>query len=598
MIARLRCATWVAALLAGVAVGACLPSVPPGAAPECHATPDCPVSGQVCDEGVCWGGLPAGTWSAQIGPPSERQDQLVVTEVPELTIPDDGSFGEVRLQVPVKISGRVHLGCGATAGCDPNVAVAAGLTITRPSRIPGGPPFTATATAAPDVGGDSFTLLVPRLALTDQPYTITVTPSDVLNANATGPTPAELAPPVTIQVDATDDVTGLDVVLGEGVLRRVTGKVVDATGAKVAGVRVFAEGRFTPDHPLQRVSSVGVTDTTGAYVLYVAGAADPTIDIVAHPGEVAGLTLRLASVTADLADQTVHEIRLPGLGAPIAVSVPVTGLTGAGQATAIAGATVTLVTQIHDSLYTNLTTTFEASASTDASGQAMVAVLPGSTILRDYHVRVAPPADSEFATVYDRTIQIGPAGGVLGKIALDHRVAVTGTVVDASGEPVPGVSVHADPAQRLQLTLTAEAQALLKSQQRPFATTLADGSFFIWVDPQLVGALASYDLTCDPPDGAPVPRWAFPDVGVTNLVDNVGLGTLTLPPGRHVRGIVSDDHGEPVPNAELRLFEVVNDPTLCNVGRLPANCILPAALRARDRSDAQGQVELVVPDRQ
>ncbi len=275
--------------------------------------------------------------------------------------------------------------------------------------------------------------------------------------------------------------------------------------------------------------------------------------------------------------------------------MPITGRTGSGDSTAIAGATVTLTTAIRDSQDPNLTTTFTVSAATDGDGQAKVTVLPGGTILRDYRLGVQPPADSEFASLYDRTIQIGSGGGVLGKIELAHRVAVTGTLLDASGAPAVGVVIQAEPAQRLALTLDADAQAQLKTQQRPLATTLADGSFFVWVDPELVGTLASYDLSCDPPEGARVPRWSFRDIGVASLVENVELGGLTLPPGRHVRGIVTDDHGAPVAGAELRLFEIVTDSTLCGLGRLPADCVLPAALRARDRSDDQGVVELIVP---
>ncbi|MCE9578020.1 MAG: hypothetical protein K8W52_33115 [Deltaproteobacteria bacterium] len=585
--------------LACALAAACLPSVNGNAPPECHVTTDCPLPGQVCDEGVCWGGLPSGgQWAAQIGPPSDRQSELVVTEVPELTIPDDGGFGEVIVQAPVRISGRVHFDCtnGAPSSCDPDVTVAAALTITRPSRIAGGPGFVGTTTSVPDASGDSFAFYVPRLSLTDDPYTITITPLDVANAGATGPTPAELAPPVTIQVAASDTVQGLDVVLGKGVLRKVSGKVVDATGAKLPGVRVFAEGRFDAARPLERVSSVGVTNADGAYTIYIAESAFPVVDLVAHPTDYPALTLRLTDIAADQPTQSAHDLRLPGLGVPIAVSVPITGRTGAGDSTAIAGAVVTLTTTIHDSLDPNLTTSFLVSGATDATGQATVSVLPGSTILRDYLVGVQPPAESEFATLYDRTIQIGPGGGVLGKIELAHRVAVTGTLLDANGDPAQGVVIQAEPAQRLALTLDADAQAQLKTQQRPLATTLADGSFFVWVDPELVGKLASYDLTCDPPEGARLPRWAFRDVGVASLVANVDLGGLVLPPGRHVRGIVTDTYGTPVPGAELRLFEIVNDPSLCGLGRLPADCILPAALRARDRSDELGVVELVVPD--
>ncbi len=53
-----RAGSRIAAALAGLALGACLPSVSGTAPPECLVTTDCPISGQLCDDGVCWGGLP------------------------------------------------------------------------------------------------------------------------------------------------------------------------------------------------------------------------------------------------------------------------------------------------------------------------------------------------------------------------------------------------------------------------------------------------------------------------------------------------------------------------------------------------------------
>src|SRR5438045_4036698 len=109
-------------------VAGCLPN-PGGVSlpPECHVDLDCPVAGQVCDEHLCWGGAPPGTYAALIGPPASNRGDLVVTEVPDLAIPDDGGFGDLIIQAPVHIGGRVHLGCQtpAFAGCDPSAAVAA-----------------------------------------------------------------------------------------------------------------------------------------------------------------------------------------------------------------------------------------------------------------------------------------------------------------------------------------------------------------------------------------------------------------------------------------------------------------------------------------
>jgi protocatechuate 3,4-dioxygenase beta subunit len=583
-----------------ILVAGCLPDVG-GAAlpPECHQDSDCPVSGQVCDENVCWGDPPPGTYAALIGPPASNRNDLVVTELPELTIPFDGGFGDLIIQAPVKIGGRVHLGCQAIAGaCDASQAIAATVTVQRPSRIHGGPQYVDSTTSDDTVtSGDTFVVDVPRLALDDMPYTVTITPDDTKPITPGGPTAAQLAPPLTTQVHATDDMLGLDLALGQGALRTVTGRITDATGNGVANVRVSAYGRFAASRPLERVSTVAVTDGGGNFALYITPTALTIVDIVAHPADAPGLTLRLHDFAADQATQTVGELRLPAAGKPIGVMLPVIGHNGAGVATPVAGASVDLTTSLNDPLHPLQVATFEVTTSTDAHGNANLMLIPASgTTLREYDVRINPAPTSEFASVYGQKIEVGTSGGVLGAIDLPHRVAVTGSLVDADGNPVEGVTVTAQPALRIALTLDAATQAILSSLQPPTATTKADGSFFVWVDPDLDGAAPLYDLDCVPPAGARTPRWTFHDVMLKNATDNVVMGAQALPRGRHVRGRVVDEYGAPVTGSEVRLYQIVTDASLCMASNMPADCTLPAALRSVDRSDGDGVVRLVLPD--
>jgi hypothetical protein len=590
----------LAIALASLGVAGCLPAVGGNQTPpECQQDTDCPVAGQVCDEGLCWGGVPAdASYAALIGPPASSRGDLIATEVPELDIPDDGGFGDLVIRAPVAIGGRIHLGCsGVNLTCDPSITVAATITVLRPSRIPGGPLYIDSAASGSSIPtGDSFTINVPRLALGDEPYTLTITPSDSEAIAPDGPTPAQLAPPLTIQVDATDSVTGLDVALGEGSLRTVSGRVVDATGTGVAGVRVSAQGRFDAARPLERVSTVAVTDALGAYTIFIAEAAYPIVDIVGQPTDNTGLTLRLRDVPADQAAQQVGDLRMPGLGSPIQVTLPVAGLSGAGQSTAIVGASVVLTTQIDDPQHPTQVTTFAATGSTDAKGNATLSLIPAGSTLREYHVRISPPPTSEFATVWDQVLEVGSGGGVLGQLVLPHRLAVTGTLLDADGAPATGVTMVAKPALRFTLSLDTATQVLVSALQPPSGTTQDDGSFFVWVDPDLAGLVASYDLEAQPSAGARVPRWTFPDVEVADASTNVDKGALTLPRGRHVRGRIVDGTGEIVAGSEVRIYEPVSDVSLCSVAGLAADCVLPAALRALDRSDDAGIVRLVLPD--
>ena len=581
------------------AFAACLPN--PGAvqAPECVQTSDCPVAGEVCQEGLCWGDAPPGAYAALIAPPSSNRGDLVVTELATINIPQDGDLGDQIIAAPVSIGGRVHLSCTpAFSGCDPTAAVAATVTVTRPSRIQGGPEYVdAGSSDASIASGDSFTMDVPRLGLDDSAYTVTIVPDDTMSVFPNGPTAAAIAPPLTISVDATDDMTGMDLVLGQGSLRSVSGRIVDATGMGVPGVKIDALGRFDASQPQVRVSTVAVTDLTGYYTIQIAQAALPTIDIVGVPADKPAMTLRLAGVTADQSQQLVADMAIPATGKPIAVTLPIVGHSSAGVATPVAAATVGVTATLPDPAHPAQTTTYELVTSTDTLGNASLMLLPasGTTTLREYHVRINPAPTSEFASVYDQVIDVGTGGGVLGEIDLPHRVAVTGQLVDHDGFAAAGVTVTAQPALAVTLSLDAATQTLLSSLQAPTTTTLADGGYFLWVDPDFAGTAAKYDLVCVPPPGSALPRYTIPAVALVNAPATQAIPLTTLPQGRHVHARVVDQGKNVVTGAEFRLYVTTTDPALCSSSHLPAGCV-PATLLSVDQSDDDGKVRLVVPD--
>jgi hypothetical protein len=582
-----------------VAAG-CLPS--PGAvqAPECFSSNDCPVAGQECQDGLCFGDAPPGQYAALIAPASSNRHDLVVTEIPTINIPQAGDLGDQIIAAPVHIGGRVHLGCTPTfSGCDPTAAIAATITVTRPSRIQGGPEYVDAGTSdAAIASGDSFTMDVPRLGLNDSPYTVTITPDDTMSVFPNGPTAAALVPPLTIAVDATQDVTGQDLVLGQGALRAVSGRVVDATGAAVPGVKVAALGRFTDGQPLARVSTVAVTDLSGYYTIDVAQAAQPTIDIVGVPADKPSMTMRLAGVVADQPQQLVADMGLPATGKPISVTLSIVGHSSAGLATPVVAASVDVTATLDTPGHASQLTTYEVVTSTDTVGNASLMLLPasGTTMLREYHVRINPAPSAEFATVYDQPIEVGTGGGVLGEIDLPHRIAVTGTLLAHDGTPAPGVTITAQPALSLTLKLDAAAQALLSSLQPTTTTTLGDGSFSVWVDPQLAGSTGIYDLVCVPPAGAPIPRATYSDVMLGDSYAVTHATLQPLPQGRHVQARIVDQNGAVVVGAEFRLYATMTDPALCTASHLPASCALPATLLSVDTSEDDGKVRLVVPD--
>ena len=131
-------------LLLLLSAAGCL-SVPGQQQPACTADSDCGGTGEVCQEGMCWGDPPMGTFAATLGPPSDSAS-VVQTEIPALAIPSDGWLGDVVLEAPVTLSGRIEAYCPGAMTCT-NASLPATITITRAPRFAGGPGFHTTVDA-------------------------------------------------------------------------------------------------------------------------------------------------------------------------------------------------------------------------------------------------------------------------------------------------------------------------------------------------------------------------------------------------------------------------------------------------------------------
>jgi hypothetical protein len=79
-------------------------------------------------------------------------------------------------------------------------------------------------------------------------------------------------------------------------------------------------------------------------------------------------------------------------------------------------------------------------------------------------------------------------------------------------------------------------------------------------------------------------------------VDAIPLGEVTLPDAAYVHGRITGPDGEPVENAELKLYLVSTELVLCSeVAHAPASCPIPALLQGRNTSDSKGTVRLALP---
>jgi protocatechuate 3,4-dioxygenase beta subunit len=71
---------------------------------------------------------------------------------------------------------------------------------------------------------------------------------------------------------------------------------------------------------------------------------------------------------------------------------------------------------------------------------------------------------------------------------------------------------------------------------------------------------------------------------------------VTLPAPAFIHGRITTPGGTPVEGAELKLFRVATDDSLCTqVSNAPAACRIPATLLGRGASDSDGTVRFTLP---
>lgn len=606
----------LAAVVAAAAAG-CIEADPGPTPPEpmCHADSDCDApAGEICDDGICWGNPPDGvTFAAVLNPPEGRPD-LAPSEVPAVVFEDDGTALGLVFAETVTLSGRVVL-----AG-DPDRSVAAQIRVERPSRIPGGPAYLRTAVAAPGrVAGElAFALRVPRLSPNDPPYVVDVVPDDgsLAEPGPDGP-PATVAPPLRFRIDGTRDLAGVDIAVGDpSALKGAAGRVVDAAGRGVPGLRVVARGRWSEDAPLERVSSVATTDTDGAFVLWIPiGMADWNYELVVQPpaGAVAP-TLRVRGVRipdpVDGAFAELPPLSMPSFPSGARYAIDVIGRRPEGGVTPVEGALVEATAILVDPVVPvgetgEVDAVYTARGVTDAAGRVELDLIPGGTANRVYLLSIQPLPTSEFAAAHDVSVAVGPPGAtganVLPAVELARRVAVSGVVVAADGTPAAGTTITARATAAFKWSLEPALQAKLDDFRYPAATADESGRFVLWVDAEVFGAAPVYDLDLVPGAGARAPRWTVRGIDLAAAAPGAGLdlGDVALPPASFARGAVLTGDGEAIAGAEVQLYEIAADDAACDSAFAPVDatgaCHAPAALRSVSQTDDAGTAVFVLP---
>lgn len=563
----------------------------PGA--MCQQTSDCPGNGEVCQDGVCWGDPPAGTFAAVLTPPTTRSD-LVAVEIPSLTIPQNGYLADLTLASPVSFSGRVEAACAQTADICDHAALEALVTVSRPSRIQGGLPLAQSVRAVASGTGDTFAFGLPQTGPGDVAYQVTVVPVDDPDdprAPSTRVPPARLSLSLTAATDQT-------IPLGGDKLRHLTGHVGGLTGP-LTDYRVRAIGRFGANETPGLVSTIAKTDETGAFELVLSDGIVGPVEIVAVPIDYGNSaaprpTLHLPGVASDVTDAELAEPDT--IAGTIDVEVTVTTQNGDGSIAAVSGARVLAsgsVTPVVGGGPMNPTPTrasLDIETTTDSSGVAHITVLDG---FGDYGLAIVPQASSSAGALFGGTLD---AGSGTQAVKLPTRIAIHGVVEAADGSPVGGMTITAKPSFRYAISLDAAPASFLAQIPAPTTVSAESGDFAIFVDPAVAGISGLYDLDFEPATGSNVPHWTVSEVSVQHDQTNVSLGNVEIPDPSFLHGRITDPSGQGVVAGELHIYAVSEDESPCSdATHPPPDCAVPVVQQAHSAAEDDGLVKFTLP---
>jgi len=584
----------IAPLLLALLPAACL-EVKDQAPPMCRVDSDCNTgAGEICDEGVCWGNPPAGMFAAVVSPPSERPD-LVSREVLMLPIADNGWMDDIHLDTAVALKGRLQAVCGTA--CDGRT-LSATMTVTRPSIFNGGPGVREKVT----VDDGTFDLLLPVTRDGDDPYTVTVVPGD-RDTSGSGQSLAQLVPPLQVRIPVGKSITSSVLEVTAVGAPRIQGNVVHGVPGNyvgLAGYRVVALGRWAADQPMTEVSTVDFTSIDGYFSILLSRGLVGFVEIVARPtGSTLRPELHLGSVPADK-DASGKLLALPSVstGDEIPVSLLVDYKRDNGEIAPVGGARVMLTSSSGELSTTSAR--FSTEGITGDDGVVHLRLLDLLQLRSGYRLSIIPPPGSTASALFEKPYVWGATQQRLGT-----RIAITGTVLGADGQPMKDVSVTARPSVRFLWSLEPGPQEFLGAIPTATMVTKENGVFVLFVDHALSNTTGQattvwghYDLTFEPTLKARAPSWSQNDLELPrdDTQATAALGEVRLPDAAYVRGAVFDDANARVEGAEVRLFLVQTDEGVCQDTRFePVSCPIPPLLMGRAASEKDGLARLILP---
>jgi hypothetical protein len=369
-------------------------------------------------------------------------------------------------------------------------------------------------------------------------------------------------------------------------LPQLHGTLVDSLQQPVAGMQVQATTVATATTPASVISTTTTTDATGAFSIRLVPSPPASVVLTATPTAAATGALPSLSRTVDTTklgptNAMTTTLTMPPLPAAVEVHYNVDGIGTSGATVPVTAATCNFIADVSDPHATDGTVaTYQTSAMTDAdTGEVTVQLIPAATGNRNYTVTVAPDPTQLFATT---TRPLAVAGAGYGPdIVLPLRTQLSGRVLDATGKPLDNLMVTPAPPT---LAATVVATPTMSAATPNMATASSDGRFSVRLDPGV------WDVGLVPPADAMLPRLWLLQLDVTSDLD---VGTVTVPPGVMVHGVVHDPTGAPLPHATVRIYTVSSGNSGCAADN--EQCLAPPRLRAESTSGSDGIVAVILP---
>ena len=502
---------------------------------------------------------------AEVDPPSDSQ--LVRQEFGSVSIDPQSGLFALTLNAQVTLSGNVHIGDGASAK-----SVAATVVATRPSRIIGRPDVVYQAPVDPIDG--NYVLVVSRSLDESEKYALRVTTTD-----------PSLAPPKTLSVAAVTDTT-VDVAFESPLkLPELHGTILDSLQQPLGGMQVQATTVPSGSSAPVVVSTTTMTDGSGAFSIRLLANPPGKVLLTATPTTLApdhlpSLAQMIDTTKLGATNTLTTNLQMPPLPATVRVTYQISGTSTSGAKVAVTSATGVFTADVSDPHATDGTkASYRATAMTNPLGEVTVDLFPNDGGNRAYAVTVTPDATQPFGSK-TTTINVGPPGyGPTIELAL--RSQLSGRVTDPDGQPLHNLMVVPAPAT-VAAALGPTPLAVATTPQQ--ANAGADGRFSLRLD------AGFWDVGLIPPPESMLPRLWLTQL---DLNEDLDVGTVLVPRGVIVHGVVHDPSGAPLAHANVRLYTVTSGNTTCAPG--DQQCLAPPRLRAEGSSGSDGIVSLILP---